>query len=77
MSDWKHIVIFDRPLPLEKQAEGVAVNEAIVDGHCDRCGFLQQCHSCDSFRPPLFTYCMKRKAEILKEWENKQSNGRY
>ena len=76
MSDFTHYVFFDRPLPPDKQAEGIAVNEAVVEGHCDRCGFFKQCRSYDGFHPPLFTYCMKRKAEILKEWENKQSNGR-
>ena len=72
MSDYKHIVIFDRPLPLEKQAEDVAVNEAVVDGHCVRCGFYGQCLTQINFRPPLSSYCMRRKAEIIKEWRDKK-----
>ena len=30
----KHITMFDRPYPAEKQAEGLAIHQAIVEGHC-------------------------------------------
>ena len=34
MANWKHITMFDRPYPAEKQAEGIAISQAIVGGHC-------------------------------------------
>lgn len=43
---WKsytHVTMFDRPYPPEKQAEGLAISQAIVGGHCETCGFLPQC----------------------------------
>ena len=39
----KHITMFDRQYTPEKQAEGLAISQAIVYGHCDKCGFLSQC----------------------------------
>ena len=30
---WKHITIFDRQYSPEKQAEGLAISQAIVYGH--------------------------------------------
>ena len=32
---YTHIAMFDRPYPPEKQAEGLAISQAIVDGHCE------------------------------------------
>lgn len=66
MSDWKHITVFDRPSPADKQAEGLAIHQAIVEGHCDTCGFLPQCSTQDDFKFPVFAWCMQRKAEILR-----------
>lgn len=65
---WKHITMFDREYPADKQAEGIAIQEAVVEGHCDKCGFLSQCSTDDSFRPPVFAWCFRRKQEILKKW---------
>lgn len=62
---WKHVVIFDEAYPPEMLAEGLAVNEAVVLGKCDKCGFLMQCSSNDSFKPPVFAWCFRRKNEIL------------
>ena len=66
---WKsytHVTMFDRPYPPEKQAEGLAISQAIVYGHCDKCGFLSQCSTKgEAFRFPVFAWCMRRKAEIL------------
>ena len=63
--EWKHITVFDKAYPPEVLAEGLAVNEAVVLGKCDKCGFLKQCSSDDSFKPPVFAWCFRRKTEIL------------
>lgn len=63
---WRHITVFDKAYPPEVLAEGLAVNEAVVLGKCDKCGFLKQCSSDNSFRPPVFAWCSRRKAELLK-----------
>ena len=41
MPKWKHITMFDRPHPAEKQAEGIAISQAIAGGHCIQCGFYK------------------------------------
>ena len=66
MSEWKHITLFDRPYPQDKQAEGIAIHLAVVEGHCDKCCFLTQCSTRDDFKMPPFSWCMVKKAEILK-----------
>lgn len=64
----KHITMFDRPYPAEKQAEGLAISQAIVGGHCEKCGFLPQCSTQgEAFQFPVFAWCMRRKAEILRD----------
>lgn len=68
MKDYKHITMFDREYPVEVQAEGIAVSEAVAKGHCNSCGFLNVCSTNDRFRPPIFAWCSRRKAEILKDW---------
>ena len=45
MSDWKHITLFDRPYPVDKQAEAISIHLAIVEGHCDKCDFLPQLYT--------------------------------
>ena len=67
MSEQKYITQFDRPYPTDKQAEGIAVSQAIMGGHCNKCGFLTQCSTQDDFQFPAFAWCMRRKAEILAE----------
>lgn len=69
MKGYTNITMFDKPYPPEKQAEGLAISQAIVGGHCAKCGFLPQCSTQDDFMFPVFAWCMKRKAEILKEME--------
>ena len=66
MSDWKHITLFDRPYPPDKQAEGIAIHLAVVEGHCEKCGFLPQCSTQSDFQFPPFSWCMIKKAEILR-----------
>ena len=68
MSDWRHVTVFTDHYPLEKQAEGIAVQAAVAEGHCEKCGFLAKCSTDDSFRPPVFAWCFRKKQEILQEW---------
>lgn len=62
---YRHVTIFDKPYSFDKIAEGHAIHEAVVEGHCDRCGFLGKCRTDPSFRPPVFAWCSRRKAEII------------
>lgn len=71
----KHITMFDRPYPAEKQAEGLAIHQAIVEGHCDKCSFLSQCSTQDDFKFPAFAWCMRRKAEILADMRRRTHDG--
>ena len=73
MSDWKHITMFDRPYPADKQAEGLAIHHAVVEGHCDKCSFLSQCSTQDDFKFPAFAWCMRRKAEILADMQKEDT----
>lgn len=72
MSEWQHITIFDREYPADKQAEGMAIHQAVATGACDKCGFLQKCSTDDSFKPPVFAWCQRKKAEILAKWKEAQ-----
>lgn len=69
MKGYTNITMFDKPYPPEKQAEGLAISQAIMGGHCDKCGFLPRCSTQNDFQFPLSAWCMKRKAEILREME--------
>lgn len=73
MSDWKHVTVFDGHYPIDKQAEGIAVSVAVAEGHCNKCGFLPKCSVEDSFRPPIFAWCTRKKHAILKEWRGAQN----
>lgn len=64
-----HVTMFDRPYPPEKQAEGLAISQTIVGGHCETCGFLTQCSTQKDFKFPVFAWCMRRKAEIMARME--------
>lgn len=75
MAEWKHLTIFDRPYQIEKQAEGLAVSQAVVEGHCSNCGFLKQCSTDCSFKPPVLAWCARRKSEILDGWKGSKENG--
>lgn len=63
-------VFFDDTYPADLQAEGLAVREAIMTGKCDKCPDLFECSQNDCFKLPEHAFCMRRKNEILKEWEN-------
>lgn len=64
----QHITVFDMAYPEEKQAEGLAISEAVATGKCNECGFLKQCESDRFFEFPSSAYCQKRKHEILEAW---------
>ena len=56
MAKWKHITMFDRPYPAEKQAEGIAISQAIVGGHCIQCGFYKKCTTDNRFKFHIFQF---------------------
>lgn len=66
---YNHITIFDQPYPEDKQAEGIAVSEAVATGRCHACGYLRQCERDQSFKPPVLAWCQQRKSQILKGWK--------
>jgi len=68
--EWTHITIFDQEYPPDVQAEGIAIQEAVVEQRCNTCPFIARCVSDDTFRPPFFAWCQARKREILKSWED-------
>lgn len=74
MSEWQHITMFDRDYPMDKQAEGVAIQAAVAEGKCNKCGFLAKCSTDESFRPPVFAWCFQRKEQILMTW--RAANGK-
>lgn len=65
---WTNILILDRDLPIEKQAEGTAVHNAVIYGHCDKCAFLGRCSTDVHFQPPVFAWCFQEKKRILADW---------
>lgn len=67
MAEFTHITIFDKPYSPEKLAEGLAISTAIMSGACDRCGYLRECESSGVSIFPTDAWCMKKKAEYLKE----------
>ena len=69
---WTHVTTFDREYPKNVQAEGIAVQEAVVEQHCNHCPFIARCVSDDTFRPPFFAWCQAQKQEILKSMEKKE-----
>ena len=72
---WKHITVFDRAYPPDVLAEGLAVNEAVVFGECNRCPFLDRCSSDDNFSPPVFAWCYRRKRELLESRHRRDKKG--
>ena len=69
MPKWKHITKKKKKKPAEKQAEGIAISQAIVGGHCIECGFYKKCTTDNRFKFPVFAWCMRRKAEIMADWK--------
>lgn len=69
IDEHKNVTIFDRPYPKEKQAEGIAISEAVATGKCNVCAYLQTCESDRAFVFPSLAWCQCRKRQILKEWQ--------
>lgn len=62
-----NIVIFDKPYSLEKQAEGMAVVEAVVKGWCENCCLRFRCECDPDFVFQPVCPCTIRKKELLEE----------
>lgn len=69
---YKHVVIFTENYSKEKQAEGIAVNTAVLDGYCNKCGFLSVCSADTEFKPPVFAWCFQEKKRILESWKQEE-----
>lgn len=63
-----NMVFFDRLYPIDKQAEGIAVQAAAATGVCDMCEFFQECVENKNFVFPETAWCSKKKEEILDDW---------
>lgn len=61
----KHIVVMPQGLSRSKICEGLAIHRAVVSGECDRCAYLPDCSSDNSFKMPADAYCMKEKARLF------------
>lgn len=72
LEGYTNVQIFDREYPTDVQAEGMAVNNAVIFGHCDKCAFLKTCSTNDNFKPPVFAWCFQEKKRILANWEKCQ-----
>lgn len=65
---WKNYHCVITGSDAEKRAEGLAVSQAVLCGHCNKCLSLRRCESNVNFRPGPFAWCMVRKREILRSW---------
>lgn len=72
LKGYQHVTLFDKKYPMDVQAEGIAVNHAVVFGHCDKCGFLKTCSTNENFKPPVFAWCQQEKQRILESWNQKE-----
>lgn len=63
----KHITMFDRQSPKEKQMEGLAISQMIVSGACFKCRYYKRCSTDERFSFPSDSACMRRKSELMKE----------
>ena len=64
----ENLVIFDKPYPIDKQAEGIAIAWAVTSGACNLCRLRSRCECDPDFTIPQDRACMIRKKEILQEW---------
>lgn len=71
----KQIVFFDGVTHGDKQAEGIAISEAVVNGKCNNCPFLKECQSNENFKFPEPAWCYQRKMQILKDWLSRGFKG--
>lgn len=54
---------------LEKQAEAIGIYQAVIGGDCDSCAYFVGCSAGKLYPFPDDAACSKRKADILKKWE--------
>lgn len=54
---------------LEKQAEAIGIYQAVMGGDCDSCAYFVGCAAGKFRRIQDDAACSKRKADILKKWE--------
>ena len=54
---------------LEKQAEAIGIYQAVMGGDCDSCVYFVGCAAGKLYPFPADAACSKRKADILKKWE--------
>jgi len=67
-----YITAMNGNLSPEKKAEGLAINNAVFSGACDRCPHLKECSSNRNFVFPAEAACMKDKERILQKWRSQQ-----
>jgi len=60
----KNIVIFDKPYSDEKIKEGLRIQQAVITGKCNKCGYLPRCETDSNFVFPKDAPCMEEVAEI-------------
>lgn len=65
-----NVVIFDKPYTADKQAEGIAIAQAVANGWCYTCRLRFRCECDPDFVFPGDMACMKRKREILEFWRS-------
>ncbi len=75
LKGYQNVTVFDKAYPKDVQAEGIAVNHAVVYGHCDSCCFLATCEKNENFKPPFFAWCQQEKKRILENWNHKEEAG--
>lgn len=59
-----NIVVFMEQLPVEKQAEGIAVCRAVLSGKCNSCDYLLRCCSDSTFKLPKDAFCTTEKENM-------------
>ena len=67
-----NVLLLPDGLKMEKQAECCAINWAVYSGACNRCRHLKRCENDRGFTFPAEAACMKKKQEVLREWQKKQ-----
>ena len=63
----KHVLIMPRRQGRDKAMEGMAIYLAVTSGECERCPHLALCRSDDGFVFPSEAYCMKMKAQLIRQ----------
>lgn len=64
-----NITIFDKAYDRDKNAEGLAIANSVLNGECDICPSVAVCSSNGNFKFPTDAACTVHKREILQSWE--------